>query len=193
MDNPANKMKISIKDPQKVALISVLTALCLAIQLAPRPPNVEFTSIFTFVVGFIFGSFFGVLFGSLIMFVNGFFSPWGFAGLNMPFQMVGMGIVGLAGGVYRGYLRNPNSPKLSSEVAVFGAVFAVLYDLITNFGVALFSMISGTDPTLAVMAAIAYGAPFSLVHVASNTAVFGIVFFPLINALNRAQMVKNLG
>lgn len=127
------------------------------------------------------------------MFVNGFFSPWGFAGLNMPFQMAGMGIVGLAGGIYRKYLRDPNSPKVCSEAAIFGAVFAVLYDLITNFGVALFMMISGLDPTLAVLTAIAYGAPFSLIHVGSNIAVFGIVFFPMIRAINQIPVVKSIG
>jgi uncharacterized membrane protein len=48
-----------------ITLIIVLTALCLAIQLTPRPPNVEFTSLFTFTVGFIFGSIVGGFFGGV--------------------------------------------------------------------------------------------------------------------------------
>ena len=93
-------MQALTKNPRIIALIGVLTALCLAVQLSPRPPNVEFTSLFTFILGFMFGSLMGIFFGSFVMFVNAFFSPWGFAGLNMPFQIVGMAVVGLAGGLY---------------------------------------------------------------------------------------------
>ena len=186
-------MRHKVKSPFPIAVISVLTALCLAIQLAPRPPNVEFTSLFTFIMGFIFGPFMGIFFGSFVMFVNGFFSPWGFAGLMMPFQIVGMALVGLAGGLYKKYSQNYNSSaKFYLEVAVLGAFLTVVYDLITNFGVAL-SMMVGMHPALAVITALAYGTPFSIIHVFSNIAVFGIVFFPVIKALNNVLMVKNLG
>jgi hypothetical protein len=186
-------MSYTIKSPFTIAVVSVLTALCLAIQLAPRPPNVEFTSLFTFIMGFIFSSFMGIFFGSFVMFVNGFFSPWGFAGLMMPFQIVGMALVGLAGGLYRKCSPNyRSSAKFYFEVAVLGAFLTVIYDLITNFGVAL-SMMVGMHPALAVITALAYGAPFSLVHVCTNIAVFGTVFFPLIKALDNVLVVKNLG
>jgi len=181
------------KSPHMIALLSVLGSLCLAIQLAPRPPNVEFTSLLAFTVGFVFGPSMGILFGSFIMFVNGFFSPWGFAGLNMPFQMVGMGVVGFIGGVYRRYVQSYSLAKFCVEVSVLGGFLAVLYDLVTNFGVALSYVIIGMHPTLAVVTAVAYGAPFSLIHVGSNIAVFGIIFFPLIKAVNHVFMVKNLG
>ena len=186
-------MQALTKNPRIIALIGVLTALCLAVQLSPRPPNVEFTSLFTFILGFMFGSIMGISFGSFVMFVNAFFSPWGFAGLNMPFQIAGMALVGLAGGLYRRYLQSYNSAKFYIEVAVLGAFLTVLYDLITNFGVALSYMIVGMHPTLAVITALAYGTPFSLIHIFSNVAVFGIVFFPVIKALNNVVMVKNLG
>jgi uncharacterized membrane protein len=187
-------MKYTLKSASTIAVISVLTALCLAIQLSPRPPNVEFTSLFTFILGFLFGPLMGALFGSFVMFVNGFFSPWGFAGPNMPFQIVGMALVGLAGGLYGKYSQNyGNSAKFFFEVAVLGAFLTVVYDLITNFGVALFNMIVGMHPALAVITAFAYGAPFSLIHVFSNIAVFGTAFLPLIQALNKVMMVKNLG
>jgi len=186
-------MECTVKSSVTISVISVLTALCLAIQLSPRPPNVEFTSLFTFILGFVFGPFMGILFGSFVMFVNGFFSPWGFAGPNMPFQIVGMALVGLAGGLYRRYSQSYNSAKFYVEVAVLGAFLTVVYDLITNFGVALFYMIVGMHPTLAVITALAYGTPFSLIHVSSNIFVFGIIFLPLIKSLNHFQMVKNLG
>jgi uncharacterized membrane protein len=187
-------MRLPIKSPLAIAMVGVLTALCLAIQLSPRPPNVEFTSLFTFILGFMFGSVMGTFFGSFVMFVNGFLSPWGFAGPMMPFQIVGMALVGLAGGLYRKYSKNYSvSPRFYVEAAVLGAFLTAVYDVITNFGVALFYMIGGTQPTLAIIAALAYGTPFSLVHVFSNIAVFGMVFFPLIKALDNVLMVKKLG
>jgi len=186
-------MPLFIRNPSMIAIISVLAALCLAIQLAPRPPNVEFTSLLALVVGFVFGSSVGIFFGGFIMFVNGFFSPWGFAGLNMPFQMVGMGVVGFIGGVYKRHVQSYSSARFYFEVSVLGAFLTVLYDFITNFGVALSYVIIGMHPTLAVVTAVAYGAPFSLIHVSSNIAVFGTLFFPLIKAVNQISMVKNLG
>jgi len=88
---------------RKLALIAILTALCTAVQIAPRPPNVEFTSFFSFTFGLIEGVVIGAFFGAFVMLVNGFLSPIGFGGLNIPFQVAGMMIAALLGGVYRRY------------------------------------------------------------------------------------------
>ncbi|MDI6805400.1 MAG: hypothetical protein QMD20_01910, partial [Candidatus Bathyarchaeia archaeon] len=69
----------------------------------------------------------------------------------------------------------------------------VVYDLITNFGVALFPMISGVPPAFALLTVLASGAPLSLLHVFSNIAIFGIVFFPLVRTLSQIPMVKKFG
>jgi len=86
---------------RQLALFSVLIATCLGVQLSPRPGNVEFTSLITFTLGVFFGGVIAGMFGASVMFVNGFLSPWGLAGMNMPFQMAGMIIIGVAGGIYR--------------------------------------------------------------------------------------------
>jgi len=174
----------NISSVQKVALLGVMASIGLVVQLLPRPPNVEFTSLVTFVVGVMFGSAAGVLCGGLIMFVNGFLSPWGFAGLLMPFQMVGMAIAGVAGGVYRRYLANPTETWFFVKAGVLGAFIALIYDVITNIGVAFSFVIVGTSPHLALFSALAWGAPFSLIHVFSNTIVFGVIFLPLMKVLN---------
>ncbi|MEM3731227.1 MAG: ECF transporter S component [Candidatus Bathyarchaeia archaeon] len=186
-------MQIISKSTSTVALISVIAALCLAIQLAPRPPNVEFTSLFAFTLGFLFGPLTGAFFGGFVMFVNGFLSPWGFAGLNMPFQMFGMGLIGLAGGLYRGYMQNRLKLESFFEIAVLGAFLTVVYDIITNFGVALFPIISGVPPSVALLSVFASGAPFSFVHVCSNIGTFGLIFIPLIRALNKFPLVRKIG
>lgn len=176
-----------------IAFMTVLSVLCLAIQLAPRPPNVEFTSLFTFLTGFVFGSVTGGLFGAFVMFVNGFLSPWGFAGLNMPFQMAGMALTGLAGGIYRKFTRESFRVEFCLEVAVLGAFLAALYDLITNFGYAVFQTLSGVPLDKAFLIALAYGTPFSIIHVLSNTAVFGSAFFPIVKVANKMLVVNKVG
>ncbi len=191
--HPLNMRKI-LNNSREITLLSIFTALCLGIQLAPRPANVEFTSLFTFLIGFIFGSRTGALFGSFIMFINGFFSPWGFSGLNMPFQISGMAFIGIVGGVYKKYfLSTQTSAEFVAEIAVLGGFLTVIYDLITNLGVALQFALTGAPIPWAIFSALAWGMPFSILHVGSNILVFGGAFFPLIKALNKAIMVNNVG
>ena len=164
---------------KKTALLSVLTALCVGIQLTPRPPNVEFTSLFCFLTGFMFGAPFGAFLGALTMFINGFLSPWGFAGLNMPFQMLGMGIIGFAGGVYRKTLHRERFSLIHMfEVAVIAASLTLLYDLITNLGFAMLFQIN-------FIAALIMGAWFMVIHVGWNTFLFFISFFPLVEIVKK--------
>ncbi|MEM2103289.1 MAG: hypothetical protein QW717_00170 [Candidatus Bathyarchaeia archaeon] len=128
-----------------------------------------------------------------MMFVNGFLSPWGFAGLNMPFQMVGMALIGLAGGFYRKIPYRCYSGNFYFEIAVLGAFLTALYDLITNLGVAASHVITGIPFDLAVIIALAYGTPFTIVHVLSNTAVFGVAFLPIVKVAKNMFAGENIG
>ena len=164
---------------KRVALLAVMASLCVGIQLTPRPPNIEFTSLICFLTGFLFGAFFGVSLGALTMFINGFLSPWGFAGVVMPFQMLGMILIGLVGGVYRKSLsKNLFGRWISNlEIAFLAAFLTLAYDVITNVGYAalfnvdmIFVLITGTWLTI--------------VHVVSNTVLFGTTFFGLVRIVN---------
>jgi hypothetical protein len=156
-----------------------------SIQLTPRPPNVEFTSLIVFLVGAVFGVSFGVALGVLVMFVNGFFSVWGFAGLMLPFQAAGMALVGIGGGLY-GRARGGSYDVWSCiEAAVLGAFLTLVYDVVTNFGVAVSYMLVGVPILLAFVNTIISGALFLVIHVVSNTAVFGVIFVPLTNTLQK--------
>ncbi len=171
---------------RQLVLLVILTALCVGIQLTPRPlPNVEFTSLVVFLVGAVFGTTFGATLGILVMLINGFFSPWGFAGLMLPFQITGMIIVGIGGGIYRRTRDGLYDAKSCLETAVLGAFLTLIYDIITNFGVAITFMLSGTPILLAFVSAIISGALFSLIHIVSNIFVFGLIFFPLTNTLQK--------
>ncbi len=170
---------------RRIALLSVLTAVSLGIQLAPRPPNVEFTSLFSFLVGILYGGIIGGFFGGFVMFVNGFLSPWGFAGFMMPFQIVGMAIIGFAGGIYKRCVVGVHSAQVCAEVAVLAAFLTLLYDIITNIGVAVSLTLNGTPWHISLVLAFSMGAPFSLVHIVSSIVLFGSGFIPLIKALKR--------
>jgi len=174
---------------RQLALISLLTAFCVGLQLTPRPPNVEFTSLTSFTIGVAFGVWAGAFVGGMTMFVNGFFSPWGHAGLNIPFQVAGMLFAGVLGHIYRMFAPNKySSTRFCLEAGVLGAFIALVYDLITNVGVGVQFILAGVDPALALFSAIAYGSFFSLVHIVSNGAVFGFLWLPFAKALNNFKV-----
>jgi len=168
-----------------VALWTALAALCIGIQLAPRPPNVESTSLIVFLVSALFGTLAGVLLGASVMFINGFFSSWGFAGLLLPFQIAGMVIVGIVGGIYRKAKKGQYTVSSCGEAMVLGASLTLIYDIITNLGVAVSSTLVGVPFFPAFLGALIFGSPFSLIHVLSNSIVFLSAFFPLTKALKQ--------
>lgn len=187
-------MAVQTLNTRKLSLLSVLAALCLALQLSPRPPNVEFTSFFTFVIGLAYGVLAGSLFGCFVMFVNGFLSPYGFSGINMPFQMVGMAVPGIIGGIYGRRMPERFAPtSFCFETAVVGALSALIFDLITNVGAGFWYVLSGFDFGLAMITAMAYGTFFSVIHTVSNAAVFGILTLPSVKVLNALVEVKKTG
>jgi len=169
-------------DCKRAALLAIMTALCVGIQLTPRPPNVETTSLICFLVGFMFGARFGALLGALTMLINGFLSSWGFAGIIMPYQMAGMALIGFAGGFYRKVLGgNPNNAAnptkiLRLEVSFLAAFLTLVYDVITNIGWAIPSGVP-------IIIALIQGAWFTVIHVASNVVFFGSAFFILVRII----------
>ena len=166
---------------RELALLSVLTALCVGIQITPRPPSIEFTSLICFTVGAFYGCWIGGLLGGLTMFINGFLSPWGFAGINLPFQILGMVIVGLAGGIFGRTIKAPESnTRLVAESSIIGGSLTLLYDVITNLGFAVFFG-AGIIPIFIA------GIWFSVIHVGSNTFLFASAFLPLLRIIERFQ------
>jgi hypothetical protein len=110
------------------------------------------------------------------MLVNGFLSPWGMAGLIMPFQMVGMAIIGATGGIY-GRIRSKGSLSYL-ETAILGAYLTLLYDFITNVGFAIAFNVP-------IVTALVSGIVFSLTYIAWNTALFGIAVLPISKSLEK--------
>ena len=172
-------------DTPRLALLSVLTALCLGIQLLPRPMNVEFTSLIAFATGMAFGGLYGSSLGILVMLANGFLSPYGFAGVVLPFQIMGMGSIGLAGGLYGRMANNVAKGGAFVEAAVLGGFLTFIYDVLTNVGTAVFFMLSGMPFHEALITALVLGAVPAAIHVTWNAALFGMVTVPLVSAMHR--------
>lgn len=164
------------------AVFIVLASLCIAFQLAPRPPNIEITSLIVFLTSAVLGMFFGVGLGVLVMFVNGFISPWGFAGGILPFQIIGIMIVGFGGGLYRRSRNGLYDSASYAETAILGAFLTLLYDIITNFGYAVI-IAAGHPGLFTVIGVLVAGAFFSVAHIISNAVMFGLAFVPVTKAM----------
>lgn len=173
-------------DTKQIALLSVLVALSIGIQLLPRPPwNIEFTSILTFVTGMVFGAAFGALLGTSVMFVNGFLSSYGFAGVALPFQIAGMMLIGAVGGFYAKTIKGKRSTgALIMEAAIMGALLTLIYDVVTNVSTALLMTSSQLPLPQALTVALISGSVFSVIHIGWNSFLFGTLTTPLVDAIN---------
>jgi len=174
---------------QRLALLSVLTAVCLGLQLLPRPMNLEFTSLISFVIGIAFGSLIGASLGASVMFVNGFLSPYGFAGVILPFQIAGMVVIGVAGGLYARMIRNRLHMGYFVETTVLGGFLTLIYDVVTNVGTAVYLASSMPFPQALVAALIAGAVPM-VMHVVWNSFLFGAATVPLVSAMRKTMMQR---
>jgi len=169
-------------DTRKIAFLSIFSSLCVGIQLTPRPPNLEFTSFICFVIGAVFGSFAGGFLGGFTMLINGFLSPWGFAGVILPFQVVGMIFFGVAGGMFGRVIDDGFSKvRLSVEAAILGVFLTFAYDLITNFGAAI--LFGQAFVPILIM-----GMVLSITHICWNTFLLGIGFVATFRIIKRFQV-----
>jgi len=105
--------------------------------------------------------------------------------LMLPFQICGMVIIGIVGGLYGKTKKGMYDLSSCGETAVLGAFLTLVYDVVTNFGVAVSYMLTGVSMLPALITAMVSGAPFSAVHVVSNFFVFLAAFFPLTRVLQK--------
>jgi len=190
MDYPSNNVEVTTMNTQRLALLSVLAAVCLGLQLLPRPMNLEFTSLISFVTGMAFGSLLGAMLGALVMFINGFLSPYGFAGVVLPFQIVGIVLVGVAGGLYARITTYKWSAGNFMETMVLGASLTFIYDVVTNVGTAVY-LASSMPFSEALITALVMGAIPSAMHIVWNAVLFAGVTVPLVNAMQKT-LVRRL-
>ena len=171
-------------ETRQIALLSVLTALCIGLQLTPRPASVEFTSLISFTIGVAFGCWFGATLGASVMFVNGFLSPYGVAGLLVLFQAAAMSLIGLAGGVYSKTVAGGKAKWMPIEVAILGAFLTLIYDVITDIGYAFQFSLFTNSIVVSFIGVLVAGSVFMVIHVASNIVLF-MTSIPIVKGIQK--------
>jgi uncharacterized membrane protein len=145
----------------------------------PRIPNFEPLTLVMFCTGVLLGVRDGVLIGGLTMLVYTLLNPYGAVHpLVMSAQIAGEALTGAAGGAFA-WLRFPGRGIAVRAVAlaVAGLMLTACFDFITNVATGIvFGQIKAT---------LIGGIPFSLFHVATNTAMFAVVGAPLVAVFAR--------
>jgi uncharacterized membrane protein len=167
----------------KVSIVATLVALCVATNYAlVGMPNLKAMDFIVFVGGFCFGSFAGAFIGILSWAVYGVINPYGFVPQVWLATMFSETIYGLLGGLLGKNLAltnfNDELFKLSVFFGTTGFILTLIYDLITN-------VVYASTFGIPIIAAIAFGAPFTISHQVSNAAIFGVVSIPVIGGLKK--------
>jgi len=171
--------RLTIRD---ISLITILTALCIGSDLALIGiPNVKIMDLVVFAAGFIFGAPVGVATGALTWMVYGIISPFGFSLPLWGATVIGETVFGLVGGVlgrinYRTQERGFNVFGFSLEMALWGLILTVIYDLFTNV---VFAVTFGLPVIAAIVAGWFIPPFFGILHEASNFVLFFSALYPL--------------
>jgi len=166
----------------KPALIAVFTAESLVTNYALTGiPNVKLMDALIFVAAFLFGWAVGVGIALSTWTVYGFINPYGQAGFPLIiFLMIGECFYALGGSLLRKSSiakqlladRRPSSDlQIATIFGIAGLGLTFAYDLLTNFATYMFLASSFYQ---ALLIGIVTGAPFALLHEASNLLIFAL-------------------
>lgn len=166
---------------REIVVVSVLCAVAIAGRVAFSVlPQFKPVVALVIISGVCFGGETGFLVGAVTAFVSNFFfgqGPW------TPWQMFALGMVGFVAGLLfgKGFIKRT---RLSLCIFGFVAVFAI-YGGITNPS---FVIQSQTMPTLdMIIASIAAGAPFDLVHAVSTVFFLWFISEPMAEKIDRIK------
>jgi len=175
--------RITVRD---VSVISVLTAVCVAGNyILIGIPNVKIMDLIAFSTGFVFGSYIGALTGVLAWAVYGVINPFGFSLPILWATMAGEAIFGAVGGlVGKAQPDMANVFKFSVEMALWGFVLSVSYDLLTNI---VFALTFGASILEAFVTGWLMPPWFGFLHEASNTLLFLSAVRPTVKAIERGR------
>ena len=162
---------------KKLAYISIFTGLAVSLGYLLSPvPNVELITTAIFLGGYLTDIFSGGVIGALSFFIYGYFNPLGSSPLPLLIsQIIGGIIIGITGALCKRF------DKISSFfLAIIGFLVTSIYDIITSAAGFIFFPTKKT-----FIAYILAGLSFSLIHIISNTLIFGSIVFLTIKRLKR--------
>jgi hypothetical protein len=167
-----------------IARAGIFTALSVSLgYLLVFVPNVELISASVFASGWLFGASVGTTVGALSFVLFALFNPLG-ASLPplMIAQVLGGMLLGLAGGFFKSFMMGIPVVARGVVLGIGGGLLTLLYDVITNIGGFIAFT---TEKTL--IAYLATGIIFSLLHVLSNALIFSLLLFPVLNRIASLQ------
>jgi uncharacterized membrane protein len=145
-------------------------------------PNIELMTVTVFLSGIILGSGRGMLVGALSILIYSIFNPYGPPPPQLlAAQVAGYVLAGLLGGLLRGPLMKKGKKAVLLS-ALSGSVVTILYDIVTTAATALIALGPGGF-FRGLVGFFLTGAPFVVVHVLSNTAVFSLAVVPVLKAV----------
>ncbi|MFW9943993.1 MAG: hypothetical protein ACFFB7_03260 [Candidatus Sifarchaeia archaeon] len=160
-----------IDSSKRVSIIAIMTALALVGNYTlVMIPNVELGSTILFVAAYTFGWTIGAPCALIMSVVFGFLNPWGFAVPEILVTQIIAWLYVVAAGAMMGSSNPSESTKIAKrwQLAGAGLFLTIFFDLLTNYG---FAVAFGLPYWLALVS----GLPFMVVHVVSNTIIFGAV------------------
>ncbi len=170
----------------------ILTAIFIALAIAGglvlvQFPNVEMVMVTIFLAGFLLGIARGVFVGGVAEFLYSFFNPYGVAAPPLLLaQVFSMACAGAAGGFVGKFYRTRTPPFWL--LGGCGFILTLFFDLNTTLSFTLFI----ESPWQGFVAAMAFGAPFYLTHIGTNTLIFSVLLPILIPRLRTLAIFRNL-
>ena len=152
---------------KNVAYGAILVALGVGLGYALAwIPNVELVSLTAALAGYLLGGIRGAFVGALTFLLYSFFSPYGMPPPQLwVAQGIGGAVIGMSGATFKKWLEKP------LFAAAIGIIVTLLYDIITN-AAGYFAFPTGMTFAVYLVGGIA----FAIIHIASNGAIFAILF-----------------
>lgn len=147
-------------------------------------PNIELITAVVFTAGVYLGSRWGLVVGVMAEFIFSAANPLGSGLVFLPMlaaQLLGMGMVGLAGGILRGMTRSPVwSWRRKILLGAAGVVLTFIFDALTTLSYPL----AAGYPTAQTAAIFLTGIGFTFLHQAANGIIFATALPQVFSRLN---------
>ncbi|MBS3795462.1 MAG: hypothetical protein KGY80_11225 [Candidatus Thorarchaeota archaeon] len=185
--NQKGKTRYRIRRTRYVSIAAIMTALALIGMYAlVGIPNVELGTAILFVTALLFGLEMGVGCMLITAILYGSFNPWGGLIPQIWLSQVFGWLVVVVVGSFIGHQR-PNMEQSrynKAEFFLLGALLTVYYDAMTNLG---YSLATGIPYGTAFIV----GLPFMIIHVTSNTLIFGFAI-PVLESIIRRDFGNDI-
>jgi hypothetical protein len=173
MNHPALEI-IRLRGTQKVAMVSLLSALAIATDYAMLPlANIKLMDTVVFVSGLVFGMGVGASVGGLTWLVYGSVNPLGSdSGLLLIILIMSEMVYAFLGSIARrSFSEGMGAPTKSVYWGCLGLIGAFFYDLVT---IMVPTMLAGASIRVAA-ASLVLAVPFMLAHEVSDFVFFATV------------------